>query len=192
MARGSDKAIIYIFFVLTYLVLISTSTMLFNLFRCTTFPLPTIDGGGSRSFLSKDMSVDCDGQRYKSFVFYGGFMLLVYPFGIPALYMAVLWRERATLRDAVAMEREITNGWPTLGHLKFLVQAYPSEHCFFEVFECGGAFFWPLRSVLSHPPLLPQPSSVSLSRMHVFTSFKRPDLLRTKQTTVLASPWPTL
>ncbi len=44
-------------------------------------------------------------------------MMLIYPIGIPALYAAMLLRNRETLQDEAKMEREVANGWPTVNSM---------------------------------------------------------------------------
>ena len=114
VTRSYGQIIIYLFFVLTYLVLISTSTMLFNYFKCTAFQLPESMGGGYQKYLDMDMRVNCASSRYQKIIVYAAAMIAVYPIGIPALYAVMLWRNRKTLGNHAAMEREAANGWPTV------------------------------------------------------------------------------
>ena len=62
-------------------MLISTSTALLHFFKCQSFDLPEVDGGGAQQYLYKDYSVDCDSNRYKGFVAYAVIMILAYPIG---------------------------------------------------------------------------------------------------------------
>jgi len=64
-------------------------------------------------------------------------MLLVYPLGIPLLYAGLLFEHRDVLGNNEAMDREAANGFPTTGHLLFLIEAYKTEYLYFEVIECG-------------------------------------------------------
>ena len=64
---------------LTFLVLIGTSTKLFHFYRCHAFPEI------SSNFLQKDYSISCLSSRYRVFEFYAGAMILVFPIGIPLL-----------------------------------------------------------------------------------------------------------
>jgi hypothetical protein len=106
------------------------------LIRCHKFVIPEEDGGGDLAYLFRDYSIDCHSARYKLFVPYALSMILVYPLGIPGIYFVLLWSKRSTLSDPIAMEREIANGFPTVGHLTFLVRAYTPDLYFFEVVEC--------------------------------------------------------
>ena len=81
MNRKAGSGVIYSLLLLTFLVLISTSTALLHFFKCQSFDLPEVDGGGAQQYLYKDYSVDCDSNRYKGFVAYAVIMILAYPIG---------------------------------------------------------------------------------------------------------------
>ena len=83
VSREAGQSIFYLFLVGTFLCLVSTSQSLFEFFQCKEFPEAD---GGTESFLQRDMSVDCNGDRYKKFAVYAGLMVLVYPVGIPLMY----------------------------------------------------------------------------------------------------------
>ena len=91
------------------------------------------DSNEKKRFLSKDLGIDCDSARYQSYLAYVLSMLFVYPVGIPLFYFVLLFMRRETLRDNAAMDRELTNDFPTVGHLVFLFEAYKPEYYFFEV-----------------------------------------------------------
>ena len=86
----------WLFLVLTFLVLIGTSTKLFHFYRC--HPLPEI----SASYLQKDYSISCETFRYQAFAYYAGVMILVYPMGIPLLYAVLLFKHRKIIGDPEA------------------------------------------------------------------------------------------
>ncbi len=110
-----------------------------------------MDGGGELSYLFKDYGVQCNTAKYRSFSIYAAFMIFVYPVGsmccflpfsqvlkvslfskfemcfplvVPCMYVSMLWGNRKTLSDPEKMNREIAAGYPTIGHLRFLVDAY--------------------------------------------------------------------
>lgn len=130
--------------------------------KCDTFKVPLVDGGGELSYLFKDYGVQCNTAKYRSFSIYAAFMIFVYPVGsmcsfllfaqvlrsisifkilkcvffplaVPCMYVSMLWGNRKTLSDSEKMNREIAAGYPTIGHLRFLVDAYKcvSEFIFF-------------------------------------------------------------
>ena len=74
----------YTFLILTYLVLIGASSKILHFYKCHEFELPD---GGSESYLWLDYSVDCDGSEYKSYTTFAFVMVLIYPVGIPLMYV---------------------------------------------------------------------------------------------------------
>ncbi|KAG5183617.1 hypothetical protein JKP88DRAFT_181745, partial [Tribonema minus] len=102
--------------------------------------------------LRADYSLSCDTSTHKAYCVYAGVMILVYPIGIPALYMALLWRQRAAIaavharRDSressaappdcnadnmvVPLDREVDA-------ITFLWQPYKGKTYYWEVVECG-------------------------------------------------------
>ncbi len=66
---------------LTFLVLVQTSGVLFHYFNCARFELPREAGGGFAAFLYRDYSVDCRGGRYRAFTVYAAVMIAIYPVG---------------------------------------------------------------------------------------------------------------
>lgn len=70
------KTCFTVFLWMTYLLVSSVSTTLFNLFPCENF-----DDGTSRLKASYDIS--CHGDVYISFEIFGALMILVWPIGVP-------------------------------------------------------------------------------------------------------------
>ena len=79
--KSMGSSVVNLFLLLTFLVLISSSTVLFHFFKCDDFEIPEEDGGGTVSFLTSDLSLDCDSDRYKGFVGYAVVMIIIYPIG---------------------------------------------------------------------------------------------------------------
>lgn len=85
------------FFFLTYLVLPSVSTTIFKTFLCTNLDPLNEDDNNSDLYLTADMRVSCSTDYYKRAVAYASIMILVYVVGIPAMYLAFLWRCRKAI-----------------------------------------------------------------------------------------------
>mmetsp|Transcript_38085 Transcript_38085/g.85056 ORF Transcript_38085/g.85056 Transcript_38085/m.85056 type:complete len:411 (-) Transcript_38085:203-1435(-) len=136
LVRLPGGIFIYLFLLTTFLIFISTSTTLFNFFKCHEFNEATMNGGGPKRYLFRDYSIDCDSSRYSIYMIYAGLMILVFPIGIPLIYWMMLWEMRETLTSPSSVDREMANGAPTIGHLSFLVDAYKPEFYWFEVLEC--------------------------------------------------------
>ena len=132
-SRAAGQTVFYAFLLLTFTVLASTSTVVFHFFKCTTFEEAD---GGPVSYMSADMSIDCGSTRYKNWSVYAGLSILMFPLGIPSFYFSLLWSHRTLLTDQDALDAEFANGFPTIGHLNFLVEAYRPSYFLFEVLEC--------------------------------------------------------
>lgn len=131
LVRG--QFLMYLFMLLTFTFLISSSTAAFQYFKCHEFPEAE---GGTRRYLYKDYSLDCDSVRYKTYVPYALLMILIFPVGIPLFYWIMLRQHKHVLSDEEAVKREATEDFPTIGHLTFLTEAYKSKYYYFEVLEC--------------------------------------------------------
>jgi len=138
VTKVAGQTLFYVFLALTFVVFVATSTVIFNYFKCRSFPEAE---HGKESYLYKDYSVDCNSSRYKMFLWYAIAMILIYPVGIPLLYVSLLFNHREILRNSEAMFREASNGYPTTGHLLFLTSAYKPEYYYFEVLECVRRLF---------------------------------------------------
>jgi hypothetical protein len=89
--RLKDKYITYFFF-LTYLVLPSVSTTIFQMFLCTNVDPGREDHDASDYFLSADMSISCTSGYYYRGLAYALVMMVIYVIGIPSLYLYLLWQ----------------------------------------------------------------------------------------------------
>ena len=160
----------YYFLMLTFLVLISTSTKVLFFFKCHEFPEI------KQSYLLLDYSIDCDGERYQIFIFYACLMLLVYPIGIPALYFILLDRCRDILSDPHELAIEGMNEKvpdPRIGHVTFLTDSYTPEFYNFEVVECVRKLL--LASIVGIVPELFAPvTGLIISSLFIYVFTFRP------------------
>eukprot|EP00613_Pedinella_sp_CCMP2098_P051162 CAMPEP_0171819638 /NCGR_PEP_ID=MMETSP0992-20121227/2322_1 /TAXON_ID=483369 /ORGANISM="non described non described, Strain CCMP2098" /LENGTH=558 /DNA_ID=CAMNT_0012433939 /DNA_START=1066 /DNA_END=2742 /DNA_ORIENTATION=- len=127
------QGLFYAFLFLTFLVMSSTSATLFQFLKCHTFEVP---GEGSRRYLFRDYSIDCDSASYQHFRLYAFAMILVYPIGIPALYSTLLFKNKDLLSNPDSMFREQESFYPNVGHIVFLVDPYQTDFFWFEVMDC--------------------------------------------------------
>lgn len=51
-------------------------------------------------------------------------MILVYPMGIPLIYLTLLLSKKSIVSDALKMDHEADMGYPHIGHLTFLIKSY--------------------------------------------------------------------
>ena len=90
------------FFYLTYLVLPSVSTLIFQTFLCTNIDPENENPSEDNLFLTADMSISCTSEYYYRGRSYAIFMIFVYPIGIPCMYMYLLYSSCAEIQSRVA------------------------------------------------------------------------------------------
>ena len=78
------------FLIINFLVYPSCSSTILATFSCRN-----LDDG--TAVLTTDPSISCQTATYDTFRAYAGFMLAVYPAGIPSLYAVLLFREKRQL-----------------------------------------------------------------------------------------------
>ena len=101
-------------------------------FKCELYSFPN---GSHASYLSADVSIDCDGDEWELYSKYAAVMIVIYPVGIPLLYYVMIYQHRRILSDEALVVAERGNGSPNIGHLDFLVAPYKAEHYNFDVPE---------------------------------------------------------
>ena len=91
----------YIFY-LTYLILPSVTTTIFQLYVCKDADPSKEDNDNHDSFLVADVSISCQTEYYENWKIYGYFMILLYPIGISFFY----WYCLNLYKDEI-MNREV-------------------------------------------------------------------------------------
>ena len=86
------------FFYITYLILPSVTTTIFQIFICTNLDPHNEDNNPDDYFLTADMSISCTSDYYYQWVVYAIFMIILYPVGIPSLYLYVLYINREEIK----------------------------------------------------------------------------------------------
>ena len=105
------------------MVFASVSKTIFDTFNCQQF------GDDLTYYLARDQSIDCSSDERKLYQSYAMFMILVYPFGIPAYYLYVLLQQRQRIQSP---EREEI---PSIQKTSFLWANYEHGMWWWEVFE---------------------------------------------------------
>lgn len=128
-AGGARRAVIAnkhtsIMLLVAFLVYGSVSATVFGAFSCEE-----LDDG--RSYLRGDYSIRCDTDKHRSFQGYAGFMIFIYPVGIPALMAVLLFSHRRALADTSAAR----NDNPTIKPFADLWQPYRPDRYMFELLE---------------------------------------------------------
>ena len=117
----------------TFLIYPETSSTVLKTFRCEVVP------GTSISTMHFDHSIRCDSAMYASMTAYAAVMTVVFPIGIPLLYMYILWTQRLRLnpppettpgRASALREHD-----PKLAYSRFLWNPYRPKMYAWEVAE---------------------------------------------------------
>jgi len=140
--KSLRSTIFVIFLTFTFVIYPTASNTIFNTFNCESF-----DDGFTG--LKSDFSIDCTSSEHKSYVLYAIFMVLVYPIGIPVMYIATMCFQhpRLTLKheDYTELDHETAidkrDKDLNLKHVHFLYYQYRPEHWYFEVLECVRKMF---------------------------------------------------
>lgn len=83
-----------LFFYLTYLVLPSVTTKIFEIFPCTDVDPDNESSGEDNYYLTADMSISCTSDYYYRGVAFACVMIIVYPVGVPLLYFVLLYTNK--------------------------------------------------------------------------------------------------
>ena len=75
---------------ITFLVYSSVSSTVFQIFACED-----LDDG--KNYLRSDYRIECDSAKHKALQIFSGFMVMLYPVGIPCLYAGLLFKYRNVL-----------------------------------------------------------------------------------------------
>jgi hypothetical protein len=122
---------------ITYFFLPSASMAIFAVFPCDYMD-------DDRMFLKNDYQISCDPDNveHNGYLVYASIMTCLFPVGIPALYIMLLWKDRKILNPdpkrkgnetLIIDKREKT---PEIQHTIFLWGSYRPNAWWFEIFEC--------------------------------------------------------
>ena len=134
--------------ILTYL---QVSTTILEVFKCRQFE-PS-DNGEGRLLLAADPTVACDGRAYMALKVAAIFGAFLYPIGVPAFFVLLLWRERENIHDSVNQKK-----------YGFLFGDYVAVYSLWEVWDLGRKLALSAAlpaAFLSSFSLLPSPISSS-------------------------------
>ncbi|KAG5178591.1 hypothetical protein JKP88DRAFT_154875, partial [Tribonema minus] len=116
------------FLVFTFLIFSGVSLTVFETFACDK-ELKEFTGN---IYLHADYSLQCsdDEGLHKKYSIYAGFMVVVYPVGIPLMYAAILWRVAARQREHGQQPSRLTSA------SSFLWSSYEGRAYYWESAEC--------------------------------------------------------
>jgi hypothetical protein len=110
------------FFFMLILTYLKVSATILEMFKCRQFePHPESTRTGDfvwdpndpdegsddsdRNGLEADMSLDCDGPLYLVYYAFAIICVFIYPLGVPAFFILLMWRERDQLHDAINQKK---------------------------------------------------------------------------------------
>lgn len=146
-ARAKEDRIT-VAFLLSYFVLITVSTKIFQVYACETFD-------NNESYLVADYSINCNNSYRSFYVAYGTAMIFVYPLGIPLAYAIMLFRNRTLINPdwrkvidsseksfvsnkIIQKEKiKIRNTYEEIENIKNLFDSYTPKRWYFELFDCA-------------------------------------------------------
>ena len=140
----------------TFLIYSNVSSMIFQMFACEV-----IDDG--KNYLRADYRIECDSAKHQALHIFSGFMILLYPVGIPSLYAGLLYRDRNLLRKAA--ERQVSS---KVKPTSDLWKPYKPSRFYYEVIECARRISLTGAVVFIYPNTVAQ-VAVALVITFVFT-----------------------
>jgi hypothetical protein len=84
--------------VTTFVLVPSVATRIFRSFLCDAVEY---DPSDVRRYLRDDLDLSCDSQEHDATEWWAAVMLLIWPVGIPVLYLVLLYASRAALRSGI-------------------------------------------------------------------------------------------
>lgn len=108
---------------LLFFVYSSVSSTVFRMFSCDS-----LDDG--EEYLRADYRIMCTDAKHRALQVYAGFMIAVYPVGIPLLFVVLLYRHRDVLSDPTADKTAAES-------IASLWEPYRPDCFYYEVIECG-------------------------------------------------------
>lgn len=95
--------------ILTFVLLPSRATLIFETFKCDRF-LYDDNTGEVKRYLGHDYSNSCDSESYDASVTVALWLLVIWPIGVPLMYARLLWMARDALRTGAmtAMKTSIS------------------------------------------------------------------------------------
>lgn len=149
--------------VVTFFVYSSVSSAVFRTFACDE-----LDDGNV--YLRADYRIECDSSKHHAFQIYAGFMILVYPVGIPVLYALILFHEHKMMTKGSGYEAH-----PRHEPTSNLRKPYRRSVFYYEVVECCRRVLLTGAVVFIYPNTAAQ---ISVTIVIAFTFFLVSESLR--------------
>jgi hypothetical protein len=113
------------FFFLLIFTYIQVSGTVLEVFKCRTFE-PAVESALPRHLLESDYSVDCDSSSYYAMKIFAVVALFLFPVGVPAFFIMLMWRERRSIHDFASQKK-----------YGLLFADYASTYFLWEVYDLG-------------------------------------------------------
>jgi hypothetical protein len=128
----------FAFLVFLYMTLPFTSSTIFQTFSCTDVDPDDVDSQSDDHYMTADYSVSCESDRYRFGLIYAVCAVLVYPIGVPALYLRLLYHFKDDIStrfipkddEAAEVERMVR-----IRPFTFLFDNYKCDYWYWEVVE---------------------------------------------------------
>jgi len=113
---------------MTFAMYAVVSSKVFNTFVCDTY------GDDATNYLVADQRIDCGSAEHNLYKWYARLMILIYPVGIPVLYLSLLMKHKDVLQLNDDDKTKMTN--TEIKKLAFLYDEYEPQYWWFEVYVC--------------------------------------------------------
>jgi hypothetical protein len=111
--------------VLGYFIYPSANMVFFQTFNCQQ-----ID---TAEYLRSDLGIECSDPTHRSTQVFAALMIMLFSFGLPALYLALLWPHK---KGIVAQSGRARAALKDVKMLKFFYIDYKTEYFYWDVLEC--------------------------------------------------------
>ena len=145
----------YVFLFFVYLILPGVTSVLFGMLQpCKNYDPEGVEDG-EHLYLEADLSVECDGPRYRKGIAWAIVGCFIYPLGIPCYYFYLLHHHRKLIHSRAKVSinalnkrglSELERIGVKLAPIRFLFQEYDHRFWYFEIVETYRKLF--LTSVL--------------------------------------------
>jgi hypothetical protein len=116
---------LYFFFL--YLVLPSVTTRIFGMFPTINVDPDGVSGASLR-FMRNDLSIAQDSQRYHYGTIWAAVFIVVYPIGVPLLYLYILYANKTAIRDMGKANNEQASSAQSRSYVSIAREAFRDKN----------------------------------------------------------------
>lgn len=89
-------------FLVLIILYLKTSSTILQMFQCRTFEETSV---GQERRLFADYARDCNATEYDYYYYLGLIFVLVYPVGVPVLFLTLMLKNKATIHDSINIQK---------------------------------------------------------------------------------------